>query len=280
MMNLSQFSDPGPVVVEQAPSDLLRPFRSARQWFEQACRHAGALSILLGMALVRIFQPPFRFRQWIAQMEQVGVHSLAVALLTATFTGMVMVLQTGVQLGRFQSETMTPGIAGIALLREIAPVLTSLAIAARVGAGITAELGTMKVTEQIDALESIGTDPIHYLVVPRLVACMVMVPALTILADMVGILGGCLIGVTKLGISVRSYLDITFHWVAPQDFYSGFLKTVVFGGIVATIGSYLGLRSSGGAEGVGTSTTRSVVAAFILILISDYFLTEILLKVL
>lgn len=279
-MNLSQYQESGPAVAGQAPIDFFRPFRSLRLWLEQACGHAGAVSILLGMALVRIFQPPFRFRQWISMMEQLGIHSLAVALLTATFTGMVMVLQTGVQLGRFQSETMTPGIAGIALLREIAPVLTSLAIAARVGAGITAEIGTMKVTEQIDALESIGIDPIHYLVVPRLVACMIMVPALTILADMVGILGGCLIGVTKLGISVRSYLDITFHWVNPQDFYSGFLKTVVFGGIVATIGSYLGLRSSGGAEGVGTSTTRSVVAAFILILVSDYFLTEILLKVL
>lgn len=247
---------------------------------ENACAHAGGVSILLGQSLYRIFQRPYRIHQWIEQMEQVGVHSLAVALLTASFTGMVMVLQTGVQLGRFQSETMTPGIAGIALLREIAPVLTSLAIAARIGAGITAEIGTMKVTEQIDALESMGTDPVHYLVVPRLVACMLMVPALTILADLVGIFGGCLIGVTKLGISFKAYLDITFHWVQPQDFYSGFLKTIVFGGIVASIGCYLGLRSSGGAEGVGTATTRSVVASFILILVSDYFLTEILLKVL
>jgi phospholipid/cholesterol/gamma-HCH transport system permease protein len=255
---------------------LLRPF----QWFERSCSHVGGVSILLGGGLLRIFQPPFRFGHWIAQMEQVGVHSLPVALLTATFTGMVMVLQTGVQLGRFQSESMTPGIAGIALLREIAPVLASLAIAARVGAGITAEIGTMKVTEQIDALESMGTDPIHYLVVPRLVACMFMVPALTILSDMVGILGGCLIGVTKLNIPYQAYLDITFRWVDPQDFFSGFLKTIVFGGIVAIIGCYTGLRSGGGAEGVGVATTRSVVASFILILVSDYFLTEILLKVL
>jgi phospholipid/cholesterol/gamma-HCH transport system permease protein len=262
------------------PVESFRQFRQILSGIADACAHVGAVSILLGQSLFRIFQRPIRLHQWIQQMEQVGVHSLAVALLTASFTGMVMVLQTGVQLGRFQSETMTPGIAGIALLREIAPVLTSLAIAARIGAGITAEIGTMKVTEQIDALESMGTDPIHYLVVPRLVACMLMVPALTILADLIGIFGGCLIGVTKLGISFQSYLDITFHWVHPQDFYSGFLKTIVFGGIVAVIGCYLGLRSSGGAEGVGTATTRSVVASFILILISDYFLTEILLKVL
>ncbi len=250
------------------------------RWLETACLHVGGVSILFASALSRVFQRPFRIRQWIAQMEQVGVHSISVALLTATFTGMVMVLQTGVQLSRFQSESMTPGIAGIALLREIAPVLTALAIAARVGAGIAAELGTMRVTEQIDALESMGSDPIHYLVVPRLVACVAMVPALTILSDLVGILGGCLIGVTKLDITLQAYLDTTFRWVNPEDFYSGFLKTIVFGGIVATIGCYLGLKSSGGAEGVGTATTRAVVASFILILVSDYFLTEILLKVL
>jgi phospholipid/cholesterol/gamma-HCH transport system permease protein len=257
-------------------SAVLKPF----VWLEIACRHVGAITLLLGSALVRLVQPPFRWRLWVFQMEQIGVHSVAVALLTATFTGMVMVLQTGVQLSRFQSETMTPGIAGIALLREIAPVLTSLAIAARVGSGIAAELGTMKVTEQIDALHSMGADPVHYLVVPRLVACMVMVPALTILADFVGILGGCLIGVAKLGIPIQEYLDITFRWADPQDFYSGFLKTVAFGGVVATVGCYLGLNSSGGAEGVGIATTRSVVTSFILILVSDYFLTEILLKIL
>ncbi len=262
------------------PVEPPRQYGQILTWLGDACAHVGAVSILLCQSLRRVLQRPIRIHQWIQQMEQVGVHSLAVALLTASFTGMVMVLQTGVQLSRFQSETMTPGIAGIALLREIAPVLTSLAIAARIGAGITAEIGTMKVTEQIDALESMGTDPIHYLVVPRLVACMLMVPALTILADLVGILGGCLIGVTKLGISYQAYLDLTFEWVNSQDFYSGFLKTIVFGGIVAVIGCYLGLRSSGGAEGVGTATTRSVVASFILILISDYFLTEILLKVL
>ena len=182
----------------------------------------GGVSQLTGAAFVRILHRPFRFRLWFDQMEQVGVNSLVVALLTASFTGMVMVLQTGVQLARFQSENMTPGIASLALLREIAPVLTSLAIAARVGAAITAEIGTMKVTEQLDALESMGTDPIQYLVVPRLVAAMVMLPLLTILTDMVGILGGCLVGVTKLGITFQYYLDITFKWVQIEDFLSGF----------------------------------------------------------
>lgn len=254
--------------------------RSVIDWGRDACAHVGGVSQLVARAIVRIPQRPIRLHQWFAQMEQVGVNSLAVALLTATFTGMVMVLQTGVQLSRFQSENMTPGIASIALLREIAPVLTSLAVAARVGAGICAEVGTMKVTEQLDALESMGVDPIHYLVVPRLVAAMLMVPALTIAADLVGILGGCLIGVTQLGISSDMYLDITFKWVELKDFFSGFLKTVVFGGIVATIGCYLGFKSDGGAEGVGIATTRSVVTSFILILVSDYFLTAILLKVL
>ena len=268
-----------------APDSVSPRYKGGRlspylDWTRQGCAHVGGVSQLLVQALVRIPQRPFRFRLWFSQMEQVGVNSLAIALLTATFTGMVMVLQTGVQLSRFQSENMTPGIAGIALLREIAPVLTSLAVAARVGAGICAEIGTMKVTEQLDALETMGTDPIQYLVVPRLVAAMLMVPALTILADLVGIFGGCLIGVTQLGISTDLYLDITFHWVKLRDFLSGFLKTIVFGGIVAIIGCYLGFRSEGGAEGVGVATTRAVVASFILILISDYFLTAILLKVL
>lgn len=243
------------------------------------CFHVGGVSQLTLSAFVRILHRPFRFRLWFEQMEQVGVNSLVVALLTASFTGMVMVLQTGVQLARFQSENMTPGIASLALLREIAPVLTSLAIAARVGAAITAEIGTMKVTEQLDALESMGTDPVQYLVVPRLVAAMVMLPLLTILTDLVGILGGCLVGVTKLGITFHYYLDITFQWVKIEDFMSGVLKTVVFGAIIAIIGCYTGFTSKGGAEGVGVATTRSVVASFILILVSDYFLTEILLKV-
>jgi phospholipid/cholesterol/gamma-HCH transport system permease protein len=255
-------------------------FGPSWEWGRSACAHVGAVTELFFGALLRIPRPPYRIHQWFSQMEQIGVQSLTVALLTASFTGMVMVLQTGVQLARFQSENMTPGIASIALLREIAPVLTSLAVAARVGAGICAEIGTMKVTEQLDAMESMGVDPIHYLVVPRLLAAMVMVPALTILADMVGILGGCLVGVTQLGMTAEMYIDTTFKWVNLKDFFSGFLKTIVFGAIVATIGCYLGFRSRGGAEGVGTATTQSVVSSFILILISDYFLTAILLKVL
>lgn len=259
---------------------VFNPFGSLFEWIRGVCFHLGGVSKLTGAAFIRIFHRPYRFRLWFEQMEQVGVNSLVVALLTASFTGMVMVLQTGVQLARFQSENMTPGIASLALLREIAPVLTSLAIAARVGAAITAEIGTMKVTEQLDALESMGTDPVQYLVTPRLVAAMVMLPLLTILTDLVGILGGCLVGVTKLGITFNYYLSVTFQWVEIEDFLSGVLKTVVFGAIIAIIGCYTGFTSKGGAEGVGVATTRSVVASFILILVSDYFLTEILLKVL
>lgn len=261
-------------------SRMWNPFGGLFEWVQVVCFHLGVVTKLTLSAFLRIFHRPYRFRIWFQQMEQVGVNSLVIALLTASFTGMVMVLQTGVQLARFQSENMTPGIASLALLREIAPVLTSLAIAARVGAAITAEIGTMKVTEQLDALESMGTDPVQYLVAPRLIAAMVMLPLLTILTDLVGILGGCLIGVTKLGISFNYYLHITFQWVQLEDFFSGFLKTIVFGAIIAIVGCYAGFTSKGGAEGVGVATTRSVVASFILILVSDYFLTEILLKVL
>jgi len=248
----------------------LNPLPALIRFVEQT----GAIVLLLLQTLRALFTTRPRLGMILAQMELIGVQSLPIALLTATFTGMVLVLQTGVQLQQLGAKTLASGIAAIALCREIGPVLTSVVLAGRVGAGITAEIGTMKVTEQIDAMRALATDPIEYLVAPRFVAAIMMLPAITVLADFVGIAGGMIVGVNSLGLSSRLYLDNTFEWLGFRDYFSGILKTTVFGMIIAIIGCYQGFRTKGGAEGVGQATTRSVVMSSILILIANYFLAE------
>jgi len=252
----------------------LNPLPALSRFVEQT----GGIVLLLLQTLRACFTTRPRVGMILEQMEQIGVQSLPIALLTATFTGMVLVLQTGVQLQQLGAKTLASGIAAIALCREIGPVLTSVVLAGRVGAGITAEIGTMKVTEQIDAMRALATDPVRYLVVPRLVAAMLMLPAITVLADFVGIAGGMVVGVNSLGLSSRLYLDNTFAWLDYRDYFSGILKTIVFGLIIAIIGCYQGFQTEGGAEGVGQATTRSVVMSSILILISNYFLAEWILR--
>lgn len=238
----------------------------------------GSIVLLLLNTLRLVFTTRPRLGMILEQMEQIGVQSLPIALLTATFTGMVLVLQTGVQLQQLGAKTLASGIAAIALCREIGPVLTSVVLAGRVGAGITAEIGTMKVTEQIDAMRALATDPVRYLVVPRFIAAIIMLPAITVLADLVGILGGMVVGVNTLGLSSRLYIDNTFAWLTFRDFFSGIAKTVFFGMIIAIIGCYWGFETRGGAEGVGQATTRSVVMASILILVTNYVLAEWILR--
>jgi len=212
-------------------------------------------------------------------MLYIGYESIPIVLLTAVFIGMIMVLQTGYQLTKFGATLYAGGIAAIALAREIAPVFTAFSIAARVGASIAAEIGTMRVTEQIDALETLATDPVQYLVVPRFVAAVLVVPLLTILALFIGIMGGMLVGATNLGISTQLYLNNTRDFLVLRDIYGGLIKTVVFAGIVAIMGCYEGFKTSGGAEGVGRATRNAVVASIILIIISDYFLTTWILAI-
>jgi phospholipid/cholesterol/gamma-HCH transport system permease protein len=194
------------------------------------------------------------------------------------FTGMVLVLQTATGLMRFAAKDIASGIAAIAFTREIGPVLTSVVLAGRVGAGIAAEVGTMKVTEQIDALRTLATNPIHYLVVPRFIAALVMLPVITVFADVVGLLGGYLVGVYNIGIPPQTYLQITRDWLALSDLTSGVFKTTVFGMIIAIVACYQGFNAEGGAEGVGRATTRAVVTGSILILISNYFLTDFIIR--
>ncbi|MDH3403476.1 MAG: ABC transporter permease [Acidobacteriota bacterium] len=219
---------------------------------------------------------PWDWRQLLYQMVRVGVNSLPVILLTAMFTGMVMALQTTATLMRFGAERYVGSLVSLSLVRELAAVLGGLIIAGRSGSAMGAELGSMRVTEQIDALEVMATNPIHYLVVPRVWATVVMLPLLVVVSDAIGIWGGYLVAVLLMGTNPVAYLETTFQYTEVSDVTSGLIKAAFFGLFLAVIGCQQGFYTSGGAQGVGRSTTRAVVIASIVILISDFFLTKIL----
>jgi phospholipid/cholesterol/gamma-HCH transport system permease protein len=239
----------------------------------------GRLMSLFVQTVRLCFQRPFRINLILDQMINIGIMSIPIALLTATFTGMVLVLQTGVQLKPFGMKIYASGISAIGFAREIGPVLTSVVLAGRVAAGIAAEIGTMKVTEQIDALKTLGTNPVSYLVVPRFTAAVFMFPALTVLAIATGIAGGFVVGVLVLKITPELYMTNIWKFLTFKDYVSGISKTLVFGMIVAIVGCHKGFETGFGAEGVGKSTTESVVMASILILIANFFLTSWLITI-
>ena len=209
------------------------------------------------------------------QLAKVGVASFPLVFLTALFTGVVLALQSAYQLQKLSAETYIGSLVALSMTRELGPVLTALVIAGRVGASITAELGTMRVTEQIDALVTLGTDPVRHLALPRLVALLVMLPILTLYADMIGILGGYLVGVYKLGIGSSLYMSMTWNPLRMKDLFTGLFKSGVFAAIIATIACHEGFETAGGAEGVGRSTTLSVVISFILVIMADCFFTAL-----
>ena len=209
------------------------------------------------------------------QMSKVGVSSFPLVFLTALFTGIVLALQSAYQLQKMSAETYISSLVALSMTRELGPVLTALVIAGRVGAAITAELGTMRVTEQIDALETMGVDPVNYLAVPRMAALLLMLPVLVIYADMVGILGGYLVGVYKLGIGSRMYMNMTWDPLQIKDVLTGLFKAAVFAAVITGTACYEGFETQGGAEGVGRSTTLSVVISFILVIMSDCFFTAL-----
>ena len=249
-------------------------------WFERFGRviiylleDIGGSTMLLVKAVRSLFKRPFKPARIIEQMVRIGVDSVPVVILTAVFTGMVLALQATYQIAKFGADIYIGGIVGISMTRELGPVLTALMVSGRVGAAIAAEIGTMKVTEQVDALETLATNPVQYLVMPRLVAAAIMLPALTALADFVGIAGGYAISTTTLGINPGVYIEKMNQLVHVSDLMIGLLKTVVFGVIIAIVGCNQGFKARGGAEGVGRATTISVVTSCILILLSDVFLT-------
>ncbi|OAQ20280.1 MlaE family ABC transporter permease [Thermosulfurimonas dismutans] len=237
---------------------------------------AGGMALLFLTTLVYTFRPPFRLRLFFKQMEFVGVNSLLVVVLTALFSGMVMAFQGYHALSKFGGESLLGGLVALSLVRELGPVLTSLMVTARAGSAMAAELGSMRVTEQIDALEVMAVNPVHYLVVPRFWAAVIMVPLLTIIADLVGIAGGYLVGVMLLNVDAGIFIRKMQEMVEWLDLSSGIYKAFVFGGLLSIIGCYKGYNASGGAEGVGRATTEAVVIASVSILVGDYILTSLL----
>lgn len=233
-----------------------------------------------------IFARPFYGADLVQQMDAIGVQSLVIVILTGFFTGMVLALQSSVQMEQFGATIYIGRLVTASMVRELGPVLAGLMVGGRVGSGIAAQLGSMRVTEQIDALNTLGTDPIKKLVTPRVLAALIMLPILTVITDFVGILGGNVIATLYVGIPTSLYWRTVWEQIAvggfvfryiPSDFIMGLSKPFVFGGIIAITGCFYGLRTSGGTEGVGVATTKAVVTASITILIVNYFMAQLLL---
>jgi phospholipid/cholesterol/gamma-HCH transport system permease protein len=235
----------------------------------------GRVALFTLRAVLMAVQPPYYPRLILKQMIEIGYYSLPVVGMTAIFTGMVLALQTYTGFSRFNAETAIPNVVVISITRELGPVLAGLMVAGRIGAAMAAELGTMRVTEQIDALTTLSTNPFKYLIAPRLIAGLTMLPVLVAVADAIGIFGGYLVSVYKLGFNPGTYLTNTVEFVEFLDIFSGLVKAGVFGFIISLMGCYHGFSSRGGAQGVGKATTNAVVTASILILISNYIVTEL-----
>src|SRR3954468_14159142 len=234
----------------------------------------GRLAAFAGQAVAAAVTPPFFPRLILRQIVYIGYFSLPVVGLTALFTGMVLALQSYTGFSRFNAESGIATVVVLSVTRELGPVIAGLMVAGRVGAAMAAEIGTMRVTEQIDALTTLSTDPLRYLVLPRLLAGLITLPILVLVADIVGVFGGYLVSVYKLNFNPVSYLTQTERYLETMDVVSGLVKAAVFGFIVALMGCYHGYYSRGGAEGVGQATTYAVVSASILILLFNYFLTQ------
>jgi phospholipid/cholesterol/gamma-HCH transport system permease protein len=239
----------------------------------------GGLALLAGRVLRNLALPPSYFRLVVGEVETIGVRSLPVAVIAAVFTGMVFALQSAVNMARFGAENYVGPVSALAILRELGPVLTAILVGGKVASGITAELGSMKVTEQIDALRMLGVNYVKRLIVPRLLAALVVFPLLTVLADVVGVLGGMLIMVVERGADMYAYWNTTTYWVLPRDFLTGIIKSAFFGVVVTLIGCYNGLSTEGGTQGLGRATTATVVHVTMGVIVSDFFLTKLLLIV-
>lgn len=239
-------------------------------------KRIGAFFILSASALRWVFKTPVRFRLAFEQMEFIGFKSLFIILLTSTFTGMVFALQSGRAFIRFNAEALTGAVATLSIVKELAPVMAALMVTGRAGSAMAAHLGTMRVTEQIDALESMAINPVNYLIVPRVIATVAMLPILTAIFDFVGTFGSYLVGIHVLEIDPAIFLDKIRWYVDVKDIMEGLFKSACFGLQLSLISCYKGYNASGGAEGVGKATTEAVVVSSVSILVSDYFLTALL----
>lgn len=252
-------------ILDRIGKTFIRLFEQTGLWFDALWR-----------TFAWMFRRPFDVREWFKQMVRVGVDSIPVVFLTTMFTGMVLSLQTFTGFQRVHAEQFVASVVALAMLRELAPVLVGLMVTGRVGSSMAAEIGTMRVTEQIDALKALATDPIQYLFVPRVLAGVIMLPFLTILGDALGIYGGYIVAVKLLNTNPVVYKQNTFQFLALNDLWSGLIKSAVFGLILTLTGCVRGYYTTGGAEGVGRATTYAVVSASLIILLSDFFLTKLL----
>ena len=252
-------------ILEKIGLAFLRVFEQTGLWFR-----------MLWRTMSWSVQPPFEVGEWLRQMVRVGVDSVPVVFLTTMFTGMVMALQMYNGFHRVHAENFVGSAVALAMLRELSPVLVGLMVTGRVGSSMAAEIGTMRVTEQIDALKALATDPVQYLFVPRVISGIVMLPLLVILGNALGIGGGYLVAVKLLGANPVIYEQNTYQFVDLNDLWSGVIKAAVFGLILTLTGCVRGYYTLGGAEGVGRSTTQAVVSASLTILLTDFFLTKLL----
>lgn len=239
-------------------------------------RHLGAYAVLCSEVANDIFTHGIDVREVFRQIVKIGRDSLPIVLLTAIFSGMVLALQTAYGLHRFGAKSYVGNVVGLALIREMGPVLTALVLCGRVSAGIAAEIGSMVVTEQVDALRALGADPIRKLVSPKIVAAVISVPLLVIMADVIGIYGGQLVAVYELDQSAHRYQRGLYYTIVIRDVIDGFIKSAIFGFLIVSIACYKGLTTKGGTEGVGAATTSAAVTGSIVVFVSDFFITKLL----
>jgi len=257
------------------PHDLLGVLRAIGRFVLSGLASVGRVVMFAAHALVRAASPPFYPARLVEQLLVIGYFSLPVVGLTALFTGGALAQQIFIGGSRFNAAATVPAVTVIAIVRELGPVLGGLMVAGRVSSAMAAELGTMRVTEQIDALTTLRTDPVRYLIAPRLIAATLVMPLLVLVSNIIGVLGGFALATTRLGFNAANYLDRTVSFLKTDDVVSSMVKAAVFGFIIALMGCYHGFRSDGGAAGVGKATTNAVVSAFILILLSNLIITVI-----
>ena len=246
------------------------------RWFKAAALEVQEYVILTRAAVRGVFSRPYYTRDIVEQFEAIGIGSLSVVLMTGFFTGAALALQSGQTMDRYGARSFVGQLVSASMIRELGPVLTGLMLAGRVGSGIAAEIGSMVVTDQINALRALGTDPVRKLVVPRVLAGFFMAPILTVIADTVGLIGGWIIAVTDLRISSSVYWKSVTDGLYMQDAWMGLIKPFALGFVIVTIGCHVGLRTSGGTQGVGRATTNAVVAASVAVIAVDFFLTPLL----
>ncbi len=260
------------------PSAGARPFSEARRWIVSGLEQFGGAGLLTWQVFTRGLRRPWELRAVTYQIEHIGVRSTTIGALTSIFAGMVLAIQFGYFLEKFGIAYTIGRVLSLSVLRELGPVLTALTVGGRVGSGIAAELGSMQVTEQIDAIRALGADPVKKLVVPRVIAAMICLPVITIFADIVGVGAGAVMAKTNYGISYTAFYREAVGATMLNDFTSGIFKSVIFGLLIAIVGCYKGFRTSGGTEGVGRATTETVAISAVGVLVADFLLTKLLLS--